>query len=136
MSIKYRDLPSAITFIKLTNISFDRPSKNLSVYRFVNSMMEHVRFLENERDKLLQNCCNPIHDTPGAYTITDIYKEKMQEILEMEIVPVTPIQIPDLTEDDFSDSKCQYPTDKQMWMNGQEISAVLYLLKKFNDKKN
>lgn len=129
--IKYGDLPTYKICEKLLMLSFDSPSKNLSVYCFVTALQEHIQFVENERNKMLEKYCPAIPGKPGTYATTPLFKEKMQEVLDMELNATNPIPLPDLTENDFTDSQCQYPADKTYWMNGSEIIGIIELLEKF-----
>lgn len=126
MRIKYGDLPSASTCFKLTKVSFDTAKKNLAVFRFVSAVRGYQEYVENERNKLLENCANKVLGKPGFYELTDIFREKFNEVLNLEIAEELPAL--ELTEDDFEN--CQYPEDKSFWMSASDIDYILNIIEK------
>lgn len=123
--MKYKQLPSEKLVQKVCATSFESPNKNRSVYNWGNEILSHIRFLENERVKLVQKYGKD--DGKGNYSVTKDnlpeFSNKFKELLEMEIdkeIPDCPIQ-----ENWFDDDKCQYPVNKEMWLSGAEIDVLL-----------
>lgn len=127
--MKYGELPSALTCHKLINVSFSTAQKNLAVFRFTRAIRGHQEYIENERNKLLEACCNPVPGKPGTFQTTDIFIEKFNEVLNMEVEEEIPL-LP-LSEEDFDNDKCQYPAEKGLWLSGLDIEVIL----KFCEKK-
>lgn len=119
--MKYGEIPSPLLCHKLVNVSFDTAKKNLAVFRFTSALRGYQEYVENERRKLLEKCCNPVEGKPGFFQTTDIFNEKFGEVLNMEIrEEIPPLE---LTEEDFEN--CQYPNEKSLWMNAAEIDGIL-----------
>ena len=123
--MKYKQLPSEKLIQKLIATSFNSPSKNRNVYDWGNEVLHHIKFLENERIKLVQKYGKD--DGKGNLSVlkekyNDFFKE-FKEILEMELneeVPVCPI-----SEDWFDDDCCQYSSNKEMWLTPAEIGMLI-----------
>lgn len=133
--MKYKDLINSETCAKLMMVSFSTPQKNLQVYRFANSIMEHQRYFENERTKLLDKYGEIQAD--GTYRIKgkdqiDEYNHKIDSVLSLEINGE--FIDPDLNENDFSDYLCSYPSDKRFWLSANEIAQVLSISKKIKEE--
>lgn len=133
------DLPNSETCAKLMMISFSSPKKNLDVYKMVQACETYNAHVTNERAKLLSRYGEQNED--GTVTLKgdaiETFNKAMNEILDMEYD--REICIPDLTEADFEEGNCQYPTDKRFWINGRDIMAVLSFIdksKKERDGKN
>lgn len=123
--MKYRDLPQERLIQKLLATSFESPSANRDVYDWCDSLLKHIRFLENERIKLVKKYGK--EDSSGGMTVLrdslESFSKDFGKILEMEIneeVKKCPIQ-----RDWFSDSKCQYPDDKELWITPREIGFLM-----------
>lgn len=122
--MKYKDLPSEKLVQKLIATSFESPTANRKVFDWSESVLKHIRFLENERIKLVQKYGD--NDGNGNYSVPKSkVKEFMEEfttILEMEIndkiikCPVEPSW--------FDDNKCNYPKNKDLWISAVEISTL------------
>lgn len=126
MRIKYGDIPSSSACFKLTRVSFDSAKKNLAVFRFVRAVRGYQEYVENERNKLLEQCANKVPGKPGLFEMTDIFREKFGEVLNMEIEEeVLPL---DLNEADFEN--CQYPEDKNLWLSASDIETILKFCEK------
>lgn len=120
--ITYGDIPSRDTCFKLSMVSFDSPSKNLRVYKFCEALRVCQNFFENERHKLMEKYGT--EESPGKYKVETVpYNTGIKNLIALEIDD----EIPDhgLTENDFSDDMCQYPTDKNLWLNAAEIRTIL-----------
>lgn len=121
-NITYGDIPSRDTCFKLSMVSFDSPSKNLRVYKFCEALKLCQNFFENERKKLLEKYGK--EESPGKYKVETVpYNEGIRNLMGLEIEDKIPPHC--LTEDDFSDDRCQYPTDKNLWINASEIRTIL-----------
>lgn len=126
--MKYGELPSAIVCFKLSKISFNTAKKNLCVFRFVSAVRQQQEYVNNEREKLIKQCCKAIPGKPGTYETNDIFNEKFSEVLNVEIEE--PLPVLGLSEEDFDDENCCYPDEKLWWMNGSEIETVLSFCRK------
>lgn len=123
--MKYKDLPQERLIQKLLATSFESPSVNRDVYDWCDSLLKHIRFLENERIKLVKKYGKK--DGSGGMKVhrdsLESFSKDFGKILEMEIneeVKKCPIQ-----RDWFSDSKCQYPDDKELWITPREIGFLM-----------
>lgn len=119
--MKYKSLPSEKLVQKLLATSFESPSANRQVYDWADSILKHIRFLENERVKLVrkygeedENCNVKVKQSQ----MKD-FMDEFSSILEMEInekIKECPI-----SKDWFDDEKCRYPKDKELWVTPNEI---------------
>lgn len=119
--LKYKSLPSEKLVQKLLATSFESPSANRQVYDWADSILKHIRFLENERVKLVrkygeedENCNIKVKQSQ----MKD-FMDEFSSILEMEInekIKQCPI-----SKDWFDDEKCRYPKDKELWVTPNEI---------------
>ena len=119
--MKYKSLPSEKLVQKLLATSFESPSANRQVYDWADSILKHIRFLENERVKLVRkygeedgNCNIKVKQSQ----MKD-FMDEFSSILEMEInekIKECPI-----SKDWFDDEKCRYPKDKELWVTPNEI---------------
>lgn len=119
--MKYKSLPSEKLVQKLLATSFESPSANRQVYDWADSILKHIRFLENERVKLVrkygeedENCNVKVKQSQ----MKD-FMDEFSSILEMEInekIKECPI-----SKDWFDDEKCRYPKDKELWVSPNEI---------------
>lgn len=119
--LKYKSLPSEKLVQKLLATSFESPSANRQVYDWADSILKHIRFLENERVKLVrkygeedENCNIKVKQSQ----MKD-FMDEFSSILEMEInekIKECPI-----SKDWFDDEKCRYPKDKELWVTPNEI---------------
>lgn len=119
--LKYKSLPSEKLVQKLLATSFESPSANRQVYDWADSILKHIRFLENERVKLVrkygeedENCNIKVKQSQ----MKD-FMDEFSSILEMEInekIKECPIR-----KDWFDDEKCRYPKDKELWVTPNEI---------------
>lgn len=119
--LKYKSLPSEKLVQKLLATSFESPSANRQVYDWADSILKHIRFLENERVKLVRkygeedgNCNIKVKQSQ----MKD-FMDEFSSILEMEInekIKECPI-----SKDWFDDEKCRYPKDKELWVTPNEI---------------
>lgn len=134
--MKYRDLVSIDTMIRLTQVSFSTPAKNLAMYRLYAALQPHQGYLENERVKLIHKHGE---DLGKGWAVTKPealrrFHVEFDNILETEIPDK--IKCPDITEDDFLDENCSYPIDKSMWPSAKDISAFLNFCKALEIEKN
>lgn len=137
MNITYGDLPSEDACFKLTMVSFSNPKKNLDVYKFANDLRVFQQAFANEKNKLLKQYGAPQQDKPGTYWLGDnavIYNAKIGDILATQLENPS-ITIPNITEADFEEKSCSYPTNKDMWLNGKDIGEILEFLSKVNKKE-
>ena len=119
--LKYKSLPSEKLVQKLLATSFESPSANRQVYDWADSILKHIKFLENERVKLVrkygeedENCNVKVKQSQ----MKD-FMDEFSSILEMEInekIKECPI-----SKDWFDDEKCRYPKDKELWVTPNEI---------------
>lgn len=128
--MKYKQLPSEKLIQKLLSTSFESPSANRDVYNWSESVLKHIKFLENERIKLVMQYGKD--DGTGNCSVKsenyETFFNKFKDILEMEIdedVEKCPIQ-----SNWFDDEKCEYPKDKKMWITPNEIGILLNFNKK------
>lgn len=126
--MKYGELPNALTCHKLLNVSFSTAKKNLAVFRFTRAIRGHLEYIDNEKDKLIKQCCHEVPGKPGTFQTTDIFHEKFGEVLKMEIEEEIP-KLP-LTEEDFEEDNCQYPAEKSLWLSASDIDFLLKFCKK------
>jgi hypothetical protein len=123
--VKYADLPKEETVQKLVATSFESPSLNWAVYDWSEKILKHIQFLENERVKLVKrygeadaqgNCKVPNEKLPE-------FRKVFAELLNTEI-PETIEKCP-ITKESFSDGKCCYPKEKELWISPIEIYTLL-----------
>lgn len=132
MKIKYGELPPKELCQKLVSVSFNTPRKNLEVYKFCQSILGHMNYIENERLKLFQKYGERDKDDPTMYRIAPNtenmkrFQEEWSAMLDMEIED--DIKLLPLSEDDFCDN-CTYMREKKDWLNGREIATVLRFCK-------
>ncbi len=121
----FGDLPQRDACIKLMQVSFSTPQKNLAVYKFCQKVFELRSFYEAERTKLLKKYGDPT-ENEGEFLIpkcnVDSYNRELRKLLETEVEEELVLG---LTEDDFSDDNCHYPADKNLWLNAGEIMTFL-----------
>ena len=123
--MKYKELPSEKLIEKLISTSFESPSSNRKVFEWCNKVSKHVRFLENERIKLVQKYGKDSEN--GSVSVpkeklNDFFQE-FSKILEMDIdenIEKCPVK-----EDWFEDDKCLYPKDKNLWISPKEIRDLI-----------
>lgn len=127
--MKYKELPSEKLVQKLLATSFESPSANRKVYTWAQSILPSVRFLENERVKLVKKYGK--EDGRGGISVTQenqkVFNEKYRDLLEMDIeeeLKECPIK-----EDWFDDYKCSYPKEKDMWLTPNEIGFFVSMSK-------
>lgn len=125
----YRDLIIPDICAKLSVVSFSTPKKNLDVFRFISSLRPLQEFFESERNKILSKYGT---NEDGKYTIqghesVTACQKELDDLADLEITDT--IYCPDLSFDDFLDDLCEYPKNKQFWMNANEINALFNFLK-------
>ncbi len=133
--MKYKDLPKFDSLIRLIQVSFSTPKKNLDMYRLYVALKEHVLYVDNEKNKLMRFYGTDSGN--GTITITGEnvkkYTDDWNAILDMDIEAEIPkISI---TEADFDDNNCTYPQDKTMWPSGADIVTIIEFCNKLNDEK-
>lgn len=119
--MKYKDLPSEKLIQKLIATSFETPSANREVYDWCEAVLKHIKFIENERVKLVQKYGKD--DGNGNFTVTEENKPKFfsefKDLIEMEIneaIPDCPVK-----QSWFEDSRCSYAKNKDFWITPAEI---------------
>ena len=119
--LKYKSLPSEKLVQKLLATSFESPSANRQVYDWADSILKHIKFLENERVKLVrkygeedENCNVKVKQSQ----MKD-FMDEFSSILEMKIKEK--IKECPISKDWFDDEKCRYPKDKELWVTPNEI---------------
>lgn len=129
--MKIKSLPITEISLKLGMISFSTPKKNLDVYRFIKSITPSQQYFDLERQKLLQKYGKEVEGDPGRYKIDGPEKVKafngdIEKIGELDII--NEVYCPDLSEEDFEDENCCYPSEKTLWMSGRDIDYVLQFI--------
>lgn len=131
--MKYKDLPKMETLNKLVATSFDNPSSNFKVWKWCNNLMDSVKFLENERVKLVQHYGEKTEN--GDIKVSDANIRKFQmdfgNILDTEIPDSEKWKCP-IDESWFERNRCNYSYDRNMWLSPLEIGIIL----KFRNKNN
>lgn len=125
--MKFKELPSVDTTLKLIQISFSEPEKNIEMYKLYVKLRDYQSFLENEKNKLLKKYGKEEKNEQGKYKIEGenvaLYRNDLSAILESDMPD--DIESPGFDLDDFTSEKCSYPTDKMFWPNAADISAFL-----------
>lgn len=122
--MKYKDLPSEKLVQKLLATSFESPTANRDVYDWCDSLLKHIRFLENERVKLVKKYGE---GTDGNFKVS---KEKLQDFMQ-EFEKLRDMEINErigkcpITRDWFDDDKCSYPEEKILWITPREIGILV-----------
>lgn len=129
--MKIKSLPITEISLKLGMISFSTPKKNLDVYRFIKSITPSQQYFDLERQKLLQKYGKEVEGDPGRYRIdgpekVKAFNEDIEKIGELDII--NEVYCPDLSEEDFEDENCCYPSEKTLWMSGRDIDYVLQFI--------
>lgn len=123
--MKYKDLPNERLISKLLLVSFDTPSKNRDIYMWCDEILPHIRFLENERVKLVSKYGEKTNDFE-----IDVPKNKYNEFFS-EFIRVLDMEIDENISNCpaewewFDDSKCQYPNDKKLWLSPHDIGILV-----------
>lgn len=134
--MKYKDLPNRTTCVKLMMISFASPQKNLQVFKFAEAIKPLQEFVANEHNKLIDKYGRMNDDGVFAVTNPEAKKQfavELEEFLEQDITGTLPKL--DLTEDDFSENNCRYPTSSDFWLNAFEINSILNMIEALKTKK-
>lgn len=122
--MKYKDIPSEKLVQKLLATSFESPTANRDVYDWCDSLLKHIRFLENERLKLIKKYGEEVRGGLRVPTEKEHdFWEEFNPIKDMEIneeIKKCPIQ-----RDWFTDEKCQYPDEKELWISPSEIGILI-----------
>lgn len=125
--MKYGAIPKLETMIRLINISFCSPDKNLAMYRIYSSLKEHQRYIENEKSKLLKRYGAEVPGQNGLYRVTGNnvaeYQAELDTILNFELND--DIQYPGITAEDFSSENCSYPAEKELWPSVADIATFI-----------
>lgn len=131
MKLKYSDLPTRETCVKLSMISFSSPQKNFDVFKFAYALKPLQEYFGRERDKLLKKYGEETE--PGKFRITgkdklDAFNNDLNALQDVEINDSIPY--PKITENDFTDNLCAYPSNKELWLNAFDIDMILSFIKK------
>ena len=122
--MKYKELPSEKLIQKLIATSFESPSANRKVYDWCESVLSHIRFLENERIKLVKKYGSDNGD--GNISVPkNQYRQFFSEfnkILEMDIE--SEIEDCPVKKEWIDDEKCSYPKEKELWISAKEIELL------------
>lgn len=132
--MKYRELPSAETLLKLTQVSFNSPSKNLSVYRLAEQLRPHQSYIENERVKLIHKYGEEIK-SEGKFVVKNkdsLEKFSIEFNATLDAEVPDKIECPSIKEEDFEDDNCLYPIDKSMWPNAKDIASFFNFCNELN----
>lgn len=122
--MKYRDLPNEKLLNKILATSFKSPKTNLDVYNWCNSVLPAVRFVENERIKLIQKYGDKNADNGNISVPNEkiaAFMNEFNSVLDMEV------EIPtfDFTAEMFDDEKCCFSIEKTLWLTPQEIGFLI-----------
>ena len=91
-------------------------------------------FIESEKNKLLKKY--GIDEGGGKFRLEGenyvAYSKAWNELLDSDIE----VEIPkaDFSEDDFTEEKCSYPPEKEMWPSGLDIATFLEFCDKLKGK--
>lgn len=125
--VKYKDLPGMDCLMKLMQISFSDPGKNLAMYRLYTELREHIVFCSNEKDKLLRRYGEEMPPDSGTFRLRGeniaAYRTALGRALDIEVA--AEIHDPGFTAEDFSAENCAYPPDKGSWPSAFEIATLL-----------
>lgn len=123
--MKYKDLPNERLIQKLLATSFESPSANRQVYDWCEEILLSVRFLENERVKLVKKYGED--DGRGNTKVSQknykAFVDEFDALLNMDIdkeISNCPIK-----RDWFDDDKCSFAQEKQLWLTPSEIGKIL-----------
>lgn len=133
MNLTYGDLPNKAVCGKLTQISFSTPRKNLEIYRLVLALQPYQDAFENEKRKLFVKLGEPAPDDPNKLIIQqeDNIKQYKLELQELTNTEITDFKADfSLSDEDFADYACNYPQDKNMWLNAAEIGTLIKFAEK------
>lgn len=133
--MKYLDLISRDTCVKLTMVSFAKPEKNLQVFRFAKALEPLHEYIANEHNKLVQKYGRA--DDNGNWSVSHpksqkLFGEEMQVLLNQDVQDLFPAL--NLTPNDFEESNCSYPVDKSLWLNAYELKAIFNMLEKIKER--
>ena len=132
--MKYKDLPKFDTLMKLVQVCFSTPAKNIMMYRLYDSLKTHIMFIESEKNKLLKKY--GIDEGGGKFRLEGdnyvAYSKAWNELIELDIDGEIPKV--DFTEKDFDEENCSYPPEKEMWPSGLDIATFLELCGKLKGK--
>lgn len=126
--MKIKSLPTTEISMKLGMVSFSTPKKNLDVYRFIKSITPSQQYFDIEYQKLLQKYGKEVDGNPGVYRVegpekVKAFNEDIEKIGELDLI--NEVYCPDISESDFEDDNCCYPSEKKLWMSGHDIDYVL-----------
>ena len=123
--MKYKQLPSVTQIQKLLATAFENPEANREVYNWCEETLKHIRFLENERVKLVQKYGK--ENENGTFSVSEENKQKFfsefKKILEMDIdaqIKECPVKLYW-----FDNDKCSYPKEKDLWLTPADIAKIL-----------
>lgn len=134
--MKYRDLISRDTCVKLTMVSFAQPEKNLQVFKFAKALEPLHEYIANEHNKLVQKYGRA--DDNGGWSVShpksqELFREEMEVLFNQDVQDSFPTLT--LTPDDFTESKCAYPLDKSLWLNARELDLIFNMLNKIKESE-
>lgn len=124
--MKYKDLLSQDTVIKLSSYAFARDNVDTSVFKLYSETKPIYDFINNQKTKLLERIAK--REQNGSYKFEsdesrDAFRREMMELLQKE----SEFDIPriDITEEDFASDNCCRPRDKELWLNAIERDSIL-----------
>ena len=136
--MKYKNLPKYETLLRLVQVSFSKPAKNIMMFRLYNALKNSISLVDLEKNKLLKKY--GIDEGDGKYRLVGenyvAYANEWNELIESDIedeIPAVSFSI-----EDFDEENCSYPNEKEMWPSGLDISTFLEfcetLKKEMNEK--
>ena len=126
--MKYKDLPTQDTVIKLSSYAFARDNVDASVFKFYSASKQIYDFVNNQKVKILEKVATK--DESGLYQLasresSDRFRVEMLDLLQKEIEFDMPML--DISEDDFNPENCCRPNEKELWLNAIEKGAIIRL---------
>lgn len=123
------------TCVRLSMVSFGSPQKNFEVFKFIKSIEPFQEYFETEYIKLFNKYGttteNGSHQVIGQENVS-AYQKELELLLDVDVDDE--IYIPNLTISDFDEEHCQYPNDKNLWMNANDIKSILTFLDQLKDE--
>lgn len=137
MKLKYKDILSVDTTLKLIQVSFATPEKNLAMYEFYSAIKCYQEFLEIEKNKLLRRYGTEIPNEHRRFSLSGDnliqYRNHWNTTLNIDL----PMEIknPRFTIDDFKSENCSYPNEKEYWPSAADIAALIEFCEKLEKEK-
>lgn len=129
--MKYKDLPSFELLQKLKGFLTGDSQKDNQLFFYCLSVEPSVRFLEDQRIKLVEKYGEP---QEAGYKVKEEnlndFAKEFSDVLEMDVKEkIKPFPIPsDLSWFDSED--CVYPKNKELWINFNDKKFIMKLAKR------